>query len=304
MSSLSLDDVDRARDLAATTDSRSARPAYACRVPTLRSNGTDLHYESYGHGSAILGIHGTPSSALLWHDAAVELGLRGRCVIYDRRGFGRSARPQPFDSVDLSEHVEDAEALLDALSASPAVVIGRSTGGLIALELARRHPERVRALALLEPALCTLDPDAAAWAVRLREKVLEAEARRPGLAGEAVIREALGDQGWDSLSRELRELFTAAGPAVLAEIRGRGLDLSEEPLELTHEGLAAMSQPTLLVSAEDSPEVLRRINDRLAEALPRAESALVQGGHLIDPAHPAVLDFVIRHLEPPAAPPR
>jgi len=57
-----------------------------------------------------------------------------------------------------------------------------------------------------------------------------------------------------------------------------------------------MDRPTLLVSAQDSPEPLRRVNDRLAEVLPRAEKVLVTGGHLISPAHPAVLDFVDRNL--------
>jgi pimeloyl-ACP methyl ester carboxylesterase len=69
--------------------------------------------------------------------------------------------------MDLREHVDDAAALLDTLSASPAVVIGRSTGGLIALELAHRHPRKVKALVLLEPALFSVDSDAAAWAKRL-----------------------------------------------------------------------------------------------------------------------------------------
>jgi pimeloyl-ACP methyl ester carboxylesterase len=262
----------------------------------------DLYYESYGNGSAILGIHGTPSSALLWQDAARELSLRGRCVIYDRRGFGRSGRPQPFYSMDLREHVEDAAALLDALCASPAVVIGRSTGGLIALELAHRHPQKVQALVLLEPALFSVDNDAAAWAKRLRDTVLQVAGHQPGLAAELIIREALGDQGWDSLPQDLRDVFVSAGPAVLAETRGRGLDLSEEALELTQRDLAVMAQPTLLVSAEDSPEVLRRINDRLAEALPQAEKVLVTGGHLINPADTAVLDFLARTFRPPRPP--
>src|SRR5688500_3831936 len=98
-------------------------------MPTIRANGIDLYYEEYGAGAAILGVHGTPGTALLWVDAARELAGHGRCVVYDRRGFLRSGRPEPFDTVDLSDHVEDAVALLDALAAAPAVVIGRSTGG-------------------------------------------------------------------------------------------------------------------------------------------------------------------------------
>jgi hypothetical protein len=47
----------------------------------------------------------------------------GRCIIYHRRNFARCERPKPFDSVDLIDHVGDADTLLDALSAIPAVVI-------------------------------------------------------------------------------------------------------------------------------------------------------------------------------------
>lgn len=261
-------------------------------MPIVSTDGIDLYYEVYGDGAPILGIHGTPSSARLWVDAARRLARLGRCIIYDRRGFSRSTRPERFDAVDLADHLNDAAALLDALSATPAVVIGRSTGGEIALALAHRFPGKVRALVLLEPAVLAMDPDGVIWAAQLRRSVLQAAAVNPASAAEAVLRTALGDQTWESLPPELQDVLAQASPAVLAEIRGRGLDLSEEPLDLSAEELSNISQPTLLVSAEDSPEVLRRVNDRLADALPRAEKVLVTGGHLIDPAHPAVLDFV------------
>lgn len=261
-------------------------------MAVARVNGVELYYEEYGEGAGILGIHGTPSSALLWVDAAAVLARYGRCVIYDRRGFHRSERPVPFDAVDLSDHVEDAAALLDTLSAVPAVVIGRSTGGQIALELARRFPERVSGLVLLEPAVFTMDPAADDWAAGLRERILRAAATNPAAASEFVIRDALGAETWESFPHDLKEMFTAASPAVLAEIRGVGLDLSAQPLHLSAAQLAGIDARTLIVSAEDSPAVLRLVNDRLAEALPRAEKVLVPGGHLIDPAHPAVLEFL------------
>jgi pimeloyl-ACP methyl ester carboxylesterase len=104
------------------------------------------------------------------------------------------------------------------------------------------------------------------------------------------------------VSRRGEELLTAASTAVLAEITGKGLDLSEEPLDLSAEQLTGIDQPTLIVSAEDSPDLLRRINDRLATVLPNVEHVIVTGGHLINPAHPAVLDFVNRILTVPAGP--
>jgi pimeloyl-ACP methyl ester carboxylesterase len=121
-------------------------------------------------------------------------------------------------------------------------------------------------------------------------------AENPFSATETVFREALGTKTWESFPAELQELFAEMSPAVVAEIRGRGLDLSEEPLKLGDEELAAIAQPTLIVSSQDSPDVLRLVNNRLAEARPHTEKVLVTGGHLINPAHPRVLDFVGRIL--------
>jgi pimeloyl-ACP methyl ester carboxylesterase len=260
------------------------------------ADGAELYYEVHGTGAPILGIHGTPSSALLWVDAARELANVGSCIIYDRRGFLRSALPRGVTTLDLDDHVADAVALLDHLKASPAVIVGRSTGGQIALGVASRHPDRVTALVLLEPALFTIDPNAADWAARLRATVLWDTAEDPAVAAEVVIRTALGDQDWEQLPAELRTMLSQTSPAVLAEMAGRGLDLSADPLELTADDLAVIVQPTLLVSAEDSPRALRKINAALAEALPQAELVLVPGGHLINPGHPVVLEFLGRVL--------
>lgn len=260
----------------------------------LSVNGVDLYYEERGKGIPILGVHGTPSSAVMWADAAEELAQHGRCIIYDRRGFHRSATPAPFAALDLVDHVDDAAGVLAALHAGPAVVIGRSTGGLIAIELARRFPDKVKALVLLEPALFTIDPEADAWARSVRRRVLERSAGQTGLAAESVIRETLGDAAWQSLPEGLREMLAGTGHAVLAEINGHGMDLSEDALELDEDGLAGIRRPTLIVSAEESPDACRLVNARLSGALPFTRTVLVTGGHIINPAHPAVLDFVDR----------
>ena len=65
-------------------------------MPEIRVNGVRLHYEEHGSGEPILCIHGTGSSVALWSAAAAELGRRGRAIVYDRRGFSRSERPEPF----------------------------------------------------------------------------------------------------------------------------------------------------------------------------------------------------------------
>jgi pimeloyl-ACP methyl ester carboxylesterase len=260
-------------------------------MPSVIVNGWDLHYEERGAGEPILGIHGSPSSAVFWEEAAGVLAGVGRCVTYDRRGFHRS-RGTPPPTLDLADHVADADALLTALGARPATVIGRSTGGLIALALAARRPTAVRALVLLEPAVFGLHPEALAWAGTVRDRVLAAGGRSSEDVARVVVDLAYGEGAWPALPAEVRDVFTSGAAATVAEVRGRGLDLSAAPYVPSADDLAAIGVPTLLLSGEESYPAARQVDERLAAALPDARHEVVAGGHVIDPAHPAVLAFL------------
>jgi esterase len=258
-------------------------------VPQVHANGIDIYYEQHGEGPPILCIHGTSSSALVWGDGTRDLAEHGRCIVYDRRGSFRSQRPEPYRKTHVGEHTDDAAALLDSLSATPAIVIGRSYGGEIAIDLARRYPEKVTALALLEPAMLQLHSEAMTWVQPVIDKVVAAAERDVSTVAEVFLREVVGDETWESFSEELKDMFRDNGPAILAELRGG-------PLDMTTQELAEIDQPTLMVSGKDSPEAFRRVDEVLANALPHCETALVDGGHLISPNHPSVLEFVDRFV--------
>jgi pimeloyl-ACP methyl ester carboxylesterase len=266
-------------------------------VATVQVADQQLYYEEHGTGTPILGIHGSPSAAAFWEGAAATLSGLGRVLIYDRRGYHRSACSPPAERIDLVDQLDDAEALLESAGGSPAVVIGRSTGGLIALGLAIERPRLVKALVLLEPAVFSLHEEAQAFADELREAALGAASTGPADAVRAVLDRALGPDAWRELPAEVRELFAAGGLAMLAEIRGRGLDLSEHPFAPTPTQLAGVEQPALVLSGDASYPAARLVDQRLAAALPHARHHSVAGGHLVDPAHPAVLDFVAEVLE-------
>ena len=76
----------------------------------------------------------------MWADAVEALARLGRVIVYDRRGCTRSERPEPYERTSVAGQADDAAALLDALAARPAVVIARSYGGAVAIELALRYP--------------------------------------------------------------------------------------------------------------------------------------------------------------------
>ena len=262
-------------------------------MPEQVANGVRLYYEEQGAGAPILCINGLGSSAPVWADAAKKLAGIGRVIAYDRRGCGRSERPEPYERTSVAEQADDAAALLDALGATPAIVIGRSYGGTIAIDLALRHSDRVRAVVALEPdGSREMAPAAAAWVDAFAER-MRAVAARDGVhaLGEALITEVGGEDAWRSFPDEVRGALAGNGSAILAELAG------EWWLPADADALATIAGPVLLVFAADSPSEFHEAPAALAGAIPSARTAEVGGGHLIDPAGPDVLAFVEEVLE-------
>jgi pimeloyl-ACP methyl ester carboxylesterase len=110
---------------------------------SVNFNGCDLYYEESGGGVPILLVPPAGSTASTWGSAIDELARVGRVIAYDRRGYARSGG-EPVRST--STHTHDAAAILEALHAAPAVVVGTSAGAAIAVDLAVRRPTLVEAV--------------------------------------------------------------------------------------------------------------------------------------------------------------
>jgi pimeloyl-ACP methyl ester carboxylesterase len=99
----------------------------------------------------VLAIHGITSSSASWVAVARALGDRAGLVAVDLRGRGGSRElPEPYG---LGAHARDMRAVLDACAVERGVVVGHSLGAYIAVRLAAEHPERVRALVLVDGGL-------------------------------------------------------------------------------------------------------------------------------------------------------
>ncbi len=130
-------------------------PARTVRVP---DRGEFFLRDTGGEGATVMLLHGWIASAdLNWWAAYADLARAGhRVLAIDHRGHGRGLRPlAPFRLADCAA---DAAAVLRALDAAPAIVVGYSMGGAVAQLVARDHPDVVEGLVLSGTAQHWQDP--------------------------------------------------------------------------------------------------------------------------------------------------
>jgi pimeloyl-ACP methyl ester carboxylesterase len=104
-------------------------------------DGIKLYYATIGTGSPVVLLHGGLANSDYWGNQVRALMPRHRVILLDSRGHGRStrdARPYGYDLM-----ADDVVALLDTLQVPRADVVGWSDGGILGLDLALRHADRV-----------------------------------------------------------------------------------------------------------------------------------------------------------------
>jgi pimeloyl-ACP methyl ester carboxylesterase len=116
---------------------------------TVSRDGTELVYWTWpGSGPPALLLHGIGNYGRYWDSVADAVAGRLALVAPDARGHGESGRPA--DGYTPADFTADALTVLDALGIEGAVVVGHSMGGTHAINVAALHPERVRALVIVD----------------------------------------------------------------------------------------------------------------------------------------------------------
>ena len=109
----------------------------------------ELHVWSQGSGYPVLCLHGHPGSGQCMSVFTEHLSQRLWAIAPDLRGYGNSRVKQPFQ---MQDHLTDLEMLLDRLDIESCLLLGWSLGGILAMELAMRQPERFSGLILIATA--------------------------------------------------------------------------------------------------------------------------------------------------------
>jgi 3-oxoadipate enol-lactonase len=266
-----------------------------CDVLGLRLGPTPLHWERTGSGPPVLLIMGLGLSGGAWWRTVPVLARRLEVITFDNRGVGRSrALFQAYTTEAMSD---DAVSVLDAAGVDRAHVYGISLGGMVAQQLAIRHPERVRSLVLGAthaggPQLHWPDAEV----LRFLHKRLR---MRPE------------EGAWSSVAFNYGEYCRREHPERIAEDVAQRLahpfpeqayraQLWAGALHDTAGMLHRITAPTLVVHGREDRMIPVENGRLLAERIPNARLLEVEdSGHLYPTEAPhvdeAIADFMARH---------
>jgi pimeloyl-ACP methyl ester carboxylesterase len=249
-------------------------------MPKINRDGVDIYYEIHGSGPPLLLTHGYSSTSEMWHGQIAALSQHHKLVLWDMRGHGRSDYPD--DPLAYSEAltVADMAALLDQIGAKNAIVGGLSLGGYMSLAFYSTHPDRVRALLIIDTGPGFKKADAReAW----NKRALDTGDRfdREGLAvlkSASAERSAVSHRDASGLARAARGMLTQRDARVI-------------------EQLPDIKVPSLVVvGADDTPFLAA--SDYMAAKIPGAAKVVIpDAGHAVNIDQPrAFIDAVLPFL--------
>lgn len=250
-------------------------------MPKLNRDGVDIYYEVHGSGPPLILTHGYSSTSAMWQGQIAALSRHYKLVLWDMRGHGQSDYPENPAAYSEALTVADIAALLDAAGAEKAIVGGLSLGGYMSLAFYRSHPERVRALLIIDTGPGFRKDDARdAWNKRAHETAERFD--REGLAvlkSLSAERAGVTHRDASGLARAARGMLTQRDASVM-------------------ETLPAIKVPSLVVvGANDAPFLAA--SDYMAARIPGAEKVVIPAaGHAANIDQPmAFNDAVLAFLD-------
>jgi pimeloyl-ACP methyl ester carboxylesterase len=265
-------------------------------MPSLDAAGTRVEYFELGRGEPVVLLHSSASSSAQWRALAAQLSGHYRVLAPDLHGYGATSNWPGSGAFRLEREAEIVYALLGRCG-ERAHLVGHSFGGAVALHAARKRPDLLASVAVIEPVAFHVlrghDAEALAEIEGVAAAVAKALASGDYFEGMARFVDYWSGPGaWETIPPEKRPGFAARLGKVALDFEAT----LSEPAGLADYG--SMALPALVVQGTRSPRPTRRICELLARVLPDAETATVQGaGHMAPITHrEAVGALLAAHL--------
>lgn len=243
--------------------------------------GVTLSFTVEGAGPTIVAVSGLPGAHHHWRWLATPLLEWARFHRIELPGFGAASLPGPVRPLSLQARGELVARFLEALDLRDVLLIGHSMGGVIALEAAVHHAERIRAVGLVATPGPTAHFPEDVWRT-FATVVSFAPLQRPltWLARKTFKR--LGFSSRDMSDEGALRTITDAAHTDFSRHRAN---------------IAAVRQPVLQTWADDDKLVPRRFHEELARARPDwARLHFSDGGHDVQKFHAVELSAALRAL--------
>jgi non-heme chloroperoxidase len=255
----------------------------------IKCNGANLYYEDHGDGAPIVFLHGVTAGLRYFEPQLTGLSDEYRCLAFDFRGHGRSAKTELGHT--LAQHARDVHAFLNQLNLDGAVVVGWSMGALVSWEYVDQFgTDRISALVDvdMEPSpLQRADYDYGSYTVEgLRDTLVRIQTNPHELLDQQI--DALLK---DSPSRERRIMMFDESSRTPSPISGAML------LELMHDYrdvLPGIDVPTLVCAGADEKWRSTASVEYAAELIPNARFELFEdSGHCLTIEEPEKFNRVM-----------
>ena len=233
-------------------------------------NGIQMYYAVFGAGDPVLLIHGGLGHADIWASQVATLSKTHKVIVADSRGHGRSTRTEQPYGYDLM--ASDYLALLDYLKIDKTALVGWSDGGIIGIDIALHHPERLTRLFAQAANVTTdgVDPGV------MINKTFAAYIDRSGRDYKKMSKTP--DQ-YDAFVAQISHMWES------------------EPA-WTKEQLGKMTTPTAIVAGDHDEAIKREHTEYMASAIPGAKLIILpNASHFAmlqapDEYSQAALDFI------------
>ncbi len=242
---------------------------------TVSVNGIEIYHEVHGQGPPLLAISGSGNDLRRSPASVLPVNKVFETLSYDQRGLGRTSKPDT--DYTMADYADDAAGLVRAMGWTSCHVMGTSFGGMVALELAVRHPDLVNRMVLCctspggeAPSypiheLAGLDPDDAfAARCRLTDRRFDPDADEPipdlGAFFDAMVAQSKLPLDPEQSAGLARQLAARAGHDVVAD-------------------LPSITQPTLVCAGRYDDIAPLANSELIVDRMPNATLRVFNGGH-------------------------